>query len=298
MTNTDRSSTVARPRSDADALEQWLVDTLASLLGIDPASVDPHERFTHYGLDSAGALRLIAELGKHLDRPLPVTLLWARPTIAAMTAHLTGGIVTAEQPDRPRSGGDLADEPIAIVGIGMPIPRRGRSRGVLAPAPRWGRRDLGGPRRPLGRGRLLRCGCARAGQDGDALGWLSRAHRRVRCRVLRDLAARGDGDGSAATARARGSLGGARGRGAAAARSEGEPDGSVLRSALERLRRAPAARRRPVHHDAHGDRRALQHHRQSAVVRARAPGTEHHRRHGLLLVARRHPPRLPEPAHG
>ena len=80
MTSTGASNSV----SSSDAIERWLVDALASLLGIDPQGIDPRERFTRYGLDSAGALKLVTALGKVLERTLPPTLLWDRPTIASL----------------------------------------------------------------------------------------------------------------------------------------------------------------------------------------------------------------------
>jgi amino acid adenylation domain-containing protein len=108
--------------SSSDAVERWLVHALASLLGIDPQSIEPHERFTRYGLDSAGALTLVAELGKLLGRTLPATLLWDRPTIASVAAHLFGAPTAAEHVARPRGGAPLLEEPIAIVGIGCRFP--------------------------------------------------------------------------------------------------------------------------------------------------------------------------------
>ncbi|HWU89452.1 MAG TPA: beta-ketoacyl synthase N-terminal-like domain-containing protein, partial [Kofleriaceae bacterium] len=123
MTSYGRSVSAETLHASADAIERWLTDELAASLGIDPRSVDPRARFTHYGLDSAGALHLVAALGKRLDRTLPATLLWEHPTIAAVAAYLAGVTGTAETLDRPLlPGGEPADEPIAIVGIGCRFP--------------------------------------------------------------------------------------------------------------------------------------------------------------------------------
>ncbi|HWO22760.1 MAG TPA: amino acid adenylation domain-containing protein [Kofleriaceae bacterium] len=112
--------------SSSDAVERWLVESLASLLERDPQSIDPHERFTHYGLDSAGALGLVSELGKLLGRTLPATLLWDRPTIASVAVHLFAAPATESHADvragQPRADTAAAEEPIAIVGIGCRFP--------------------------------------------------------------------------------------------------------------------------------------------------------------------------------
>ncbi len=164
------ASTSGEPsRSSAEAIERWLVDALAAELELDPQSVDPQERFRSYGVDSASALRLIADLGKWLGRSLPATLFWDRPTIAGVAAHLAGELAAGDPraADRPtsdertedeldgepdegartepellagvlaapdhaapldertegaRAPGELADDPIAIVGMGCRFP--------------------------------------------------------------------------------------------------------------------------------------------------------------------------------
>jgi acyl carrier protein len=87
--------------SSSESIERWLVAALASLLEIEPQSIDPNERFKHYGLESSGALRLIADLGRRIGRSLPATLLWDRPTIASVAAHLASELAAAA----PGSGG-------------------------------------------------------------------------------------------------------------------------------------------------------------------------------------------------
>ena len=75
-----------------------------------------------------------------------------------------------------------------------------------------------------------------------------------------------------------------------------QPDRRLRRRHRERLRRARAARgrRRGRPPDVH--RHAAQHHRQPRVVRARPARAEPDGRHRTVVVARRRPPGLPEPA--
>src|SRR5689334_19562185 len=70
MTSTVQSTSRETSLSSPEAIERWLTDALSSLLEIDPQRIDPHERFTRYGLDSAGALQLVADLGRRLGRSL------------------------------------------------------------------------------------------------------------------------------------------------------------------------------------------------------------------------------------
>ena len=167
-------------------------------------------------------------------------------------------------------------------GAGLPIPRRGAPGGVLEPA---ARRSGRGPRAP------------RPLPGGDAARRLSprrraRGRRLLRRRLLRHLSPRSRADGPPAPRPARGRLARARGRGAV--------QGGAARLADRRLRGRVPARLRPTQlRGRHGARRLRrlghppQHRRQSAVVPARSARAQPGRRHGLLVVARGDPPRLP-----
>ena len=62
-------------------LQTWLISRLAERFGLDPGAISAHERFSRYGLDSMGAIILLAELSTILGRPLAPTLVWEYPTI-------------------------------------------------------------------------------------------------------------------------------------------------------------------------------------------------------------------------
>lgn len=104
-----------------------LTTKLAARLGIDPASLDPQESFSRYGLDSAGATGLIAELSAELGIPLSPTLVWAHPTPEELARHLARGETAPSAPAvRPVRAAATA-EPIAIVGMACRFP--------MAPSP-------------------------------------------------------------------------------------------------------------------------------------------------------------------
>ncbi len=103
-------------------LREMLTARLAARLEIDPSEIDPRESFHSYGLDSAGAVRLIDELSAELGRTLSPTLVWAYPTVGELARHLSAGesapVRTAARVQARRS----VDEPIAIVGLACRFP--------------------------------------------------------------------------------------------------------------------------------------------------------------------------------
>ncbi|MDC0749537.1 type I polyketide synthase [Polyangium mundeleinium] len=116
---------------NAENLSAWLVSRLAELRGIDPRTIDPRERFHRYGLDSLGATKLIADLGKHLGRSLSPTLVWEHATPASLAKFLTSSAGSSVAPTlsarpppmpSPRSGSP-ENEPIAIVGMACRFPK-------------------------------------------------------------------------------------------------------------------------------------------------------------------------------
>jgi acyl transferase domain-containing protein/NADPH:quinone reductase-like Zn-dependent oxidoreductase/acyl carrier protein len=122
--------------STAAELRDWLVSYLAAAGGQERRTIDVEARFSQYGLDSLGAIRLTTELGGHLGRTLSPALIWEHPTVAALAAYLAGergavgaGSGRAGEPgdgddgERSRGGRGYGDEePIAIVGMACRFP--------------------------------------------------------------------------------------------------------------------------------------------------------------------------------
>src|SRR5436305_5888375 len=95
-----------------------LAARFAARLGVDQGSLDLRASFHSYGLDSAGATGLIAELAAELGRTLSPTLIWSHPTPEALARFLAGGDSARSRPARSAA----ADEPIAIVGMSCRFP--------------------------------------------------------------------------------------------------------------------------------------------------------------------------------
>ncbi|HYX26694.1 MAG TPA: sigma-70 family RNA polymerase sigma factor, partial [Thermoanaerobaculia bacterium] len=81
---------MSRPLSESD-LRALVAARLAARLGVDPGGLDLRASFHSYGLDSAGATGLIAELAAELGRTLSPTLIWSHPTPEALARFLAGG---------------------------------------------------------------------------------------------------------------------------------------------------------------------------------------------------------------
>lgn len=111
---------------NADDLEVWLVSRLADARGMDARAIDPRERFHRYGLDSLGAMRLLADLSQRLGRPLSPTLVWEFPTPRELAKHLTDESPSTSPrssiPPQPSVQPNTA-EPIAIVGMACRFPK-------------------------------------------------------------------------------------------------------------------------------------------------------------------------------
>lgn len=111
---------------NADDLEVWLVSRLADARGMDARAVDPRERFHRYGLDSFGAMRLIADLSQHLGRPVSPMLVWEYPTPRALAKHLTEdppSVAPRSTLPPPAPIATNSSEPIAIVGMACRFPK-------------------------------------------------------------------------------------------------------------------------------------------------------------------------------
>ncbi|MGH3862638.1 SDR family NAD(P)-dependent oxidoreductase [Actinokineospora sp.] len=106
-------------------LVRWLVGRVADATGI--ASIDPDRPLQEYGLSSRDTVALVAELGERVGRVLPATFAYEHPTIAALAAAATDGVVAVLAAPSIAPG-----EPIAVVGLGVRLPG-----GVDSPAEFW-----------------------------------------------------------------------------------------------------------------------------------------------------------------
>ncbi|MEM9485737.1 MAG: beta-ketoacyl synthase N-terminal-like domain-containing protein [Cyanobacteria bacterium P01_F01_bin.116] len=118
------------PHPTALQIYQWLEAQLARHLNLEPGQISGDRPLAEYGLNSATAVGVSGELQEWLERPLPVTLLYDYPTIAALSQYLSeptsamDNVVT--QPRVSKGSKDAASDEIApeiaIIGIGCRFP--------------------------------------------------------------------------------------------------------------------------------------------------------------------------------
>ncbi len=99
--------------------ESWLIAEVAARFGLPAEDLDTGEPLARYGMGSAEAVRLSAALAARLGRPVPPTIAYDHPTIAALASYLSG---LAAAPAAPVDRGASAAGPIAVVGIGCRFP--------------------------------------------------------------------------------------------------------------------------------------------------------------------------------
>ena len=106
----------------ASIISQWLVDKLSTSLNLAPAEIEIDKPLAEYGMNSLTAIALSGDLQEWLKRPLPVTLLYNYPTIAALSEYLSENPQTTNYSLAKSDSRTVSDEPIAIIGIGCRFP--------------------------------------------------------------------------------------------------------------------------------------------------------------------------------
>jgi len=108
----------------ASEFRAWLVSYLSATSDPTRQQIDVRESFRNYGLDSLGAIRMIAELSRQLGRSLSPTLVWEHPTIEGLASYLAGERAAPAELEEGVDGTEVRDEqaPIAIVGMACRFP--------------------------------------------------------------------------------------------------------------------------------------------------------------------------------
>ncbi|WP_084337169.1 type I polyketide synthase [Actinomadura oligospora] len=102
-----------------DAIRRYLVEQIARRSRVEPSEVDPDRPLEEFGLASRDAVAVAGELEQLLGRALPATLVWEHPTINRLSAALAG----RDETPAPAPVAEVrADEPIAVVGVGLRMP--------------------------------------------------------------------------------------------------------------------------------------------------------------------------------
>jgi acyl carrier protein len=84
----DRAGSPGDTIGDETSLRQWLTQTLARRLKLDPKEIDPEVPFADFGLDSLAAIRLVGDLEEKLGKELDLVLVFEHGTVSELSAHL------------------------------------------------------------------------------------------------------------------------------------------------------------------------------------------------------------------
>ncbi|SEL14132.1 Acyl transferase domain-containing protein [Stigmatella aurantiaca] len=127
----------AEPEQRLGILEGYLREQLGRILRMEPSRIEPDQPFGDLGMDSLTGLELRNRIESGLKLTLSATLIYAYPTVQALTTHLFGKLEPAlEAEARPAvrstraaprvSAGEASAaqgaEPLAIVGVGCRFP--------------------------------------------------------------------------------------------------------------------------------------------------------------------------------
>ncbi|NRD65389.1 acyltransferase domain-containing protein [Corallococcus exiguus] len=159
------------PVTDASvlsALRSHLLEALARRNGLSPEQIDSRRPFSHYGLDSLGAVALGRALSELAGREVSPTVFWRHPSVDALLRHLSTGDADATAHVEAAGPSVARDEPIAVVGMACRLPgaadltafwellRTGRDAVSEVPSGRWAdgrlqQADRGGGSAPVPR---------------------------------------------------------------------------------------------------------------------------------------------------
>lgn len=86
--NQSTTTTNLNSPQTAEVIQEWIIANIAEQIGVELDEIDINERLDSYGLDSAQAMLLAAQLEDFLGFELSPTLVWHYPTIEAFSKRL------------------------------------------------------------------------------------------------------------------------------------------------------------------------------------------------------------------
>lgn len=76
--------------ADQQQIEQWLVERVSTEIGLAPQQIARDTSLLEYGIDSASAIGVMADLEDFLKQPLDPNLFYEYPSIQELSRHLVG----------------------------------------------------------------------------------------------------------------------------------------------------------------------------------------------------------------
>ena len=76
-------------------IQDWLIEKIANMEQLDPASIDVQEPLANYGLSSMAALTLSGDIETWLNCELEPTLVWDYPSVEQLSRYLAQEVIGA-----------------------------------------------------------------------------------------------------------------------------------------------------------------------------------------------------------
>lgn len=74
-------------------IQDWLIEKIANMEQLDPASIDVQEPLANYGLSSMAALTLSGDIETWLNCELEPTLVWDYPSVEQLSHYLAQEVI-------------------------------------------------------------------------------------------------------------------------------------------------------------------------------------------------------------
>ena len=87
-----------------ESIQDWLLEKVSEVVGVEEADIDIRESLATYGLGSVAAVSLTGELAGWLGRELEPTLFWEHPSTDVLVKHL----INEMKASRPGTEPDIA----------------------------------------------------------------------------------------------------------------------------------------------------------------------------------------------
>lgn len=92
-----KAAPVTEPPTE-EAIRQWLIANIASVVNMAPAQIDIRQTFDNYGMDSLQAVSLSGDLENWLNREISPTVVWDYPTVEQLARHLSENYANGNRP--------------------------------------------------------------------------------------------------------------------------------------------------------------------------------------------------------
>ncbi|MGQ0838754.1 SDR family NAD(P)-dependent oxidoreductase [Actinokineospora sp.] len=117
------ATAVAAAHMAAAAVRELVAEEAAAVLGVrDPHSLDPLTGFTDLGFDSMLAVAFSANLAARVGVAVPKTIVYEQPNVDAVIGWLLAELGLDVAIPGTEAARARADEPIAVVGVGLRMP--------------------------------------------------------------------------------------------------------------------------------------------------------------------------------